>query len=227
MNSGLAAAAPRSHITSIMFLPLHDTNERAFLRHAWVNWGLLLACVTVWFYQIGGDQQHFVQTLYGFGMVPALLTGDAQLPAEVVHAPAWLTLVTSQFLHGGWMHLIGNMLFLFVFGDNVEDSMGHRRYLAFYLTCGVAAALCQFATTPDPGTPMIGASGAISGVLGAYLLLSPKAKVLVPIGFIPRYIPAWLLLPGWKASMRNKVISKPLRGSGASLRSRRPATAIW
>ncbi|SMF14389.1 Membrane associated serine protease, rhomboid family [Tistlia consotensis] len=182
-----------------MLLPLHDTNERTFLRYPWVNWGLIAACFVVFLYQIGGSEQHYVQTIYGFGMVPALLSGDAQLPAGVLHAPAWLTLVTAQFLHGGWMHLLGNMLFLFVFGDNVEDSMGHRNYLAFYLTCGVAAGLSQYATSPDPGTPMIGASGAISGVLGAYLLLSPKAKVLVPIGFIPLYIPAWLLLIFWFA----------------------------
>lgn len=194
---GLALGSLRSHITCAMFLPLHDTNERTFLRYPWVNWTLILLCVVAFLYQIGGDEAHYVETIFGFGMVPALLTGDAQLPAGVAHAPAFLTLLTSQFLHGGWMHLIGNMLFLLVFGDNVEDSMGHRKYLAFYLICGVAAALAQFATTPDPGTPMIGASGAISGVLGAYLLLSPKAKVLVPIGFLPLYIPAWLLLIFW------------------------------
>ena len=182
-----------------MFLPLHDTNERIYLRYPWVNWGLIGTCFVVFLYQSGGGEQHAVETIYGFGMVPALVTGEGSLPPGVAQAPPWLTLVTSQFLHGGWMHLLGNMLFLLVFGDNVEDSMGHRNYLIFYISCGVVAALAQLATVPDPTIPMVGASGAISGVLGAYLLLSPKAKVLVPIVFLPLYVPAWLLLIFWFA----------------------------
>jgi membrane associated rhomboid family serine protease len=106
--------------------------------------------------------------------------GTAQLPAFVI--PPYATLVTSMFLHGGWMHLIGNMLYLWIFGNNVEDVMGHAKFVLFYLLCGVLAALSHAVTDPSSTVPMVGASGAISGVLGAYVLLFPRAHVLV---FIP------------------------------------------
>jgi membrane associated rhomboid family serine protease len=106
-----------------------------------------------------------------------------------------------MFLHGGWMHIIGNMLYLWIFGDNVEDAMGHARYLVFYLTCGVAAALTQAFLDPQSTLPMIGASGAISGVLGAYLLLYPRARVLtlIPLGFFSQvvWLPAAFILLLW------------------------------
>ena len=107
------------------------------------------------------------------------------MPPEINLIPAWASVVTSMFMHGGFMHLAGNLLFLYIFGDNVEDAMGHPRFLVFYLACGVAAALAQALPVPDSTIPMIGASGAISGVLGAYLLLFPRARVLVmiPLGF--------------------------------------------
>jgi membrane associated rhomboid family serine protease len=108
---------------------------------------------------------------------------------------------TSMFLHGSWMHLIGNMWFLWIFGNNIEDSMGHARFVVFYLLCGVAAALAQVIANPASGIPMVGASGAISGVMGAYLVLYPKVRVftLVPIGFfITSFaLPAWTMLLYW------------------------------
>jgi membrane associated rhomboid family serine protease len=111
--------------------------------------------------------------------------------------------VTSMFLHGSWMHLIGNMWFLWIFGNNIEDSMGHARFVVFYLLCGVAAALVQVAVNPASGVPMVGASGAISGVMGAYLVLYPRVRVwtLVPIGFFLTSIPlpAWTMLLFWMA----------------------------
>src|SRR5213596_3072699 len=110
---------------------------------------------------------------------------------------------TSMFLHGSWMHLIGNMWFLWVFGDNIEDSMGHVRYAIFYLTCGVAAALLQVFVSPASGIPMVGASGAISGVMGAYLILYPRVRVFafVILGFFVTSIalPAWTMLLYWAA----------------------------
>ncbi|HEX2255809.1 MAG TPA: rhomboid family intramembrane serine protease, partial [Afifellaceae bacterium] len=115
--------------------------------------------------------------------------------------PAWATIFTSMFMHGGWLHLGGNMLFLWIFGDNIEDSMGHGRFLAFYVLCGVAAALGQGLLSPTSTVPMVGASGAISGVLGGYLLLHPRAtvRVLIILGFFitVAHVPAMLVLGVW------------------------------
>jgi membrane associated rhomboid family serine protease len=127
----------------------------------------------------------------------------AMFPSKVSEGDDLYTLVTSMFLHGGLLHLAGNMLFLFIFGDNVEDELGHLRFLAFYLACGVLAALTQLAFDPDSGIPMVGASGAIAGVMGCYLLLFPKAKVDILIIIIVVFrvlpIPAWIMLAVWFA----------------------------
>lgn len=179
------------------FLPIFDRNPRTFLAYPWVTWGLIAACVLVFLQQIAGGERDYVATLYGYGFIPAVLTGDAVLPPQLAALPSPVTLLTYQFLHGSWMHLLGNLLFLFVFGDNVEDAMGHLRFLLFYLLCGVAAALVHLLAFPDSPIPVVGASGAISGVLGAYLLLHPRAKVLVPVIVIPLFLPAWLLLVIW------------------------------
>jgi membrane associated rhomboid family serine protease len=142
-----------------------------------------------------------VVAVYAFGLIPAVLFGSEQLPAEVAVVAPPLTVFTSMFLHGGWMHLIGNMLYLWIFGNNIEDCMGHGRFVLFYLLCGIAAAMAQ--ALPDPGSvvPMIGASGAISGVLGAYLMLYPRAHVLVaiPLGFFlyTARLPALAVLGFW------------------------------
>ena len=124
-------------------------------------------------------------------------------PARLLLFPdgAWATIYTSMFLHGGWIHLLGNMLYLWIFGNGVEGRMGHRRYLLFYLLCGTLAALSQVAVAPSSTGPMVGASGAIAGVLGAYFLLYPKAKILsvVPIWIFLRIveIPAIFFLGFW------------------------------
>ena len=179
------------------FLPLHDTTPRTLIARPWMTYGIILACIAFFLIQIAGGQEGFVRLVYGLGVIPAVLTGSAELPAQLAMADPLVTLISYQFLHGGFMHLAGNMLYLWVFGDNVEDSMGHARFLAFYLVCGVLAGLAQVAINPTEATPLIGASGSISGVLGAYLILHPKARVLVPIVFIPVYLPAWLLLIVW------------------------------
>ena len=127
----------------------------------------------------------------------------ALIPARLSAGEVPYTLVTSMFLHGGWMHLIGNLLFLFIFGDNVEDELGHVPFVVFYLVCGLAAAFLQYATEPLSQIPVVGASGAIAGVMGAYLLLFPRARVdiliflVVIIRIIP--IPAWIMLGLWFA----------------------------
>jgi membrane associated rhomboid family serine protease len=179
------------------FIPLHDTTPRTFIARPWTTWLLILASVLAYFGQTTGGEEGFVRLVYGLGVLPAVLTGQAALAPQLAMADPLVTLVSYQFLHGGFMHLAGNMLYLWVFGDNVEDAMGHARFLLFYLVCGVLAALAQVAADPANATPLIGASGSISGVLGAYLILHPKARVLVPIGFIPLYLPAWLLLIFW------------------------------
>ena len=136
------------------------------------------------------------------GMEDSLGIG-AFIPAMLSqHEPGATTrLLTSLFMHGGWMHLIGNMWFLWIFGDNVEDACGPLRFAAFYLLCGVAATLAHAWSAPDSVMPLVGASGAISGVLGAYLLKHPRANVrtLIPLGFFTRIIdlPAWVFLLIW------------------------------
>lgn len=127
----------------------------------------------------------------------------ALIPARIDAGQGYAGLITSQFLHGGWMHIAGNMLFLWIYGDNIEDEMGHGPYLAFYLLAGVAAGMTQVWFDPTSRVPMVGASGAIAGVMGAYLLLFPKAKVDVLIILIIIFrvipIPAWILLSLWFA----------------------------
>ncbi|XDA96614.1 rhomboid family intramembrane serine protease [Sulfitobacter sp. LCG007] len=127
----------------------------------------------------------------------------ALIPARISAGEGFGTLLSSMFLHGGWLHLAGNMLFLWIFGDNIEDEMGHGPYLAFYLASGVAAALAQYVTEPFSQIPTVGASGAIAGVMGSYLLLFPKARVDVLIIFVIFFrvfpVPAWIMLALWFA----------------------------
>ena len=156
-------------------------------------------------------------------MIPAVLLGVRELPPELVLVPPAMTTLTSMFMHGGWMHLIGNMLYLWIFGDNVEDSMGHVRFVVFYVLCGLAAVFAQ--ALPEPGStiPMVGASGAISGVLGAYLLLYPHARVLVaiPFGFIlhTTRIPAGLVLALWFGLQLLSNMMTPAGEGGVAFRA--------
>lgn len=179
------------------FFPLGDDNPRRRIGLPVVTYGLMALNILIFLYGQGLPPLAQGSLVYGYGMIPAVLNGTAMLPDELYRLPAWMTPVTYQFLHGGWDHIIGNMIFLWVFGDNVEDSMGHLRYLLFYLLCGVLAGLAHGAMDPDSIVPLIGASGAISGVLGAYLVLHPFARVLVLIVALPLRIPAWILLLIW------------------------------
>lgn len=180
-------------------IPLRDDNPSSIAPI--VTIAFIVACALVFLWQISFGPEGGQRIVYALGVVPAVLLGQGQLPPEVALVPAWATVFTSMFMHGGWMHLIGNMLYLWIFGDNVEDAMGHGRFIVFYLLCGVAAVLAQALPDPSSTVPMIGASGAISGVLGAYLLLYPHARVLVaiPLGFYlhTMRIPAGLVLVLW------------------------------
>jgi len=193
----------------VPFIPLHDKTPRILVAQPWITWGFIAACVAIYFFETSAGSPAFERLTLGLGMIPATVTGLAELPPDLTLVPPLATLVTYQFLHGGLFHLVFNMAYLWVFGDNIEDAMGHGRFVVFYLLCGIAAALVQIATTPASMTPLVGASGAISGVLGAYLVLHPRAKILVPIVVIPLYLPAYLLLVFWIAFQLYAVRDDP------------------
>ncbi len=180
-------------------IPLHDDNPTTITPVLTI--GFIATCCLVFLYQVSLSGQPGQLFVYQYGAIPAVVFGHQALPPEAVAIPAMASLVTSMFLHGGWMHLIGNMLYLWIFGNNIEDVMGHVRFVIFYVTCGILAALAHAVTDSSSIVPMVGASGAISGVLGAYLLLFPRAQVLVfiPFGFFSRlmYIPAGWVLGFW------------------------------
>ena len=163
----------------------------------YVNVSLILICIAVFVYELTLSTADLNQFFLDYGVVPAEI--DVWLGDRAgVEAP--LTIVTAAFVHGGWLHLGFNMLFLWVFGDNIEDALGHVPYLVFYLLAATGAAALQVAADPDSVIPMIGASGAIAGVLGAYLVLYPRATVAVLLPFfffIPAPVPAFVLLIFW------------------------------
>lgn len=153
-------------------------------------------------------------------LMNAFLLDWSMIPARLSTGDGFHTVLSSMFLHGGWLHLAGNMLFLYIFGDNIEDALGHGKYLLFYLASGVAAALAQYAVAPYSPVPMVGASGAIAGVMGAYLLLFPKAKVdiLIIIVVIFRIlpIPAWIMLALWFGIQSVGAFVSDLDGGGVA-----------
>ena len=164
-------------------IPLHDDNPTTLKPVITIS--LIVACSLVFLWQQSLFPAEAERAIFAFGFVPAAFFGGRAVVPEAGAVPAELAVITSMFLHGGWMHLIGNMLYLWIFRNNVEDAMGHVRFPIFYVLCGVAAALAQGFHDPNSAVPMIGASGAIGGVLGGYLLLYPRARVLVliPLGF--------------------------------------------
>jgi membrane associated rhomboid family serine protease len=190
--------------------PYRDDNPT--LATPLVTFLLIGANVFVWLVVQGmGSEPNLTRSVCELGLIPGEFLGRLPDGFRVPLGPGavcvlgedrtWITPLSSMFLHGGWFHLIGNMWFLWVFGNNVEDSMGHIRYLAFYILCGLAAAATQTYMNPSSPIPMVGASGAISGVMGAYIVLYPKVRVhmLVILGFfITRIVvPAYLMLGYW------------------------------
>ena len=166
-----------------------------------VTYSVLLACLIVFVWQSTLPVVAQQRAILSLGLIPAVLFGHAALPPMLDVVPPTATIFTSMFLHGGIMHLAGNMLFLWIFSDNVEEALGHVRFALFYALCGVAAALAQALPDVSSQIPMIGASGAVSGVLGAYLLLYPHARVVLmaPVGFSlrPLKLPAIVVLGFW------------------------------
>jgi len=180
-------------------IPLRDDNPTTIQPAMTV--GLIIAASAVFLWQFTMPTNQEIRYVYALGVIPATLLGGAELPADLHIVPPWLTVLTSMFLHGGWLHLIGNMLYLWIFGNNIEDALGHVGFILFYIVCGAAAALTQSALDPDSTVPMIGASGAIAGVLGAYAVLYPRAHVfvIIPLGFFIQTmrLPALLVLGFW------------------------------
>lgn len=182
-----------------MFLPLYDGVPLRYLKAPIATRALLGACITAYLMTsfgvlpIGDDW-----IVAGFGLVPAVLFGTEALPDGLPYVPEPLTLVTSLFLHGSLLHLLGNMLFLWVFGDNVEDAMGHGRFLVFYFACGIAAGLTHAFIFPDSQRPLIGASGAVAGIVAAYLIVYPRVRIWgLFFGRIPLRVPASWALGLW------------------------------
>jgi membrane associated rhomboid family serine protease len=191
-----------------MFIPIRDENPTS--RRPAMTVMLIVATVGTWLVVQGaGGSPALARSICELGVIPGELTGRAggalvplgDLTCVVGAQPAWYTLVTSMFLHGGWFHLIANMWFLWIFGNNIEDAFGHLGFVAFYLVCGLVATSAQLLAGPGSAVPMVGASGAISGVMGAYMVRYPSApvQVLVFLGIFITHarVPAYVMLGYW------------------------------
>ncbi|MFT7509323.1 MAG: membrane associated rhomboid family serine protease, partial [Sulfitobacter sp.] len=196
---------------NLMFFPIRDHNPST--RVPYVTYALLAANILIFvgYYGLFSEPRALSDFYMTWGLVPAQLSSG-----HGYHA-----LITSMFLHGGIMHLIGNMLFLWIFGDNLEDQMGHSKFLGFYLLGGIGASLLQYATGPLSQVPVIGASGAIAAVLGGYLLLFPRAKVdilmILVVYFRVFTVPAWVMLGLWFGmQLFNGVINLGATGGGVA-----------
>ena len=202
-------------------IPLRDDNPTR--TRPIVTYVVLGLCVIVFLWQLalgpGGNEV----AVYALGFIPAVVFGGADLPEQLVWVPPPATILTSMFLHGGLLHLAGNLLYLWIFADNVEDRMGAGRFVVFYALCGIAAALAQAIGDLDSNIPMIGASGAVSGVLGAYILLFPRARVLVAIPiFVVLYtlrLPAVWVLGVWFLGQLMSSVALSSAGAGIAFRA--------
>jgi membrane associated rhomboid family serine protease len=183
-----------------MFIPLHDANPLRHLKTPYVTRSLIAVTVLIYvIFQSGlvfgvGEEVAAI----GFGVIPIELLHPTGLRGPLTVVPEPLTLVTYVFLHGNWMHLGGNMLFLWVFGDNIEDAMGHARFLAFYLLCGIVAGLFHTVALPDSNMMLIGASGSVAGIISAYVILHPRVKLWVLVLMrIPLRVRAMWAIGAW------------------------------
>ncbi|MEZ5810368.1 MAG: rhomboid family intramembrane serine protease [Rhizobiaceae bacterium] len=180
-----------------MFIPLHDANSLNHIQRQYVTLGLIALNVVVFVVTGLGGPAYLQANAYGLGYTPVVLY-DGQPTPPFVYVPELATYVTYSFLHGDFWHLAGNMLFLWVFGDNVEDALGHVRFLVFYLCCAVAGAWFHGFVQPGSDIPLIGASGAVAGIVAAYLILHPRVKVWVLVLMrLPLRLPAFVPLLFW------------------------------
>lgn len=178
-----------------MVIPIYDSDPLEESHRAYVNWTLIAINLAVFLVQSAAADHTSAMILANFALFPVAVTGDA-ITGGVV--PPSLSIVTYMFLHGGWMHVLLNMLFLWVFGDNIEDALGHGRYLAFYLLCGMAGGAAHVLAAPHSEIPLVGASGAIAGVIAAYLMIRPCAKIVVlAFGVVPIRLASYWVLGFW------------------------------
>lgn len=195
-------------------IPLRDHNPTVLTPVVTV--ALIAANTAAFFYELSLDPRYLERFIYQMGMVPSSL-----LYAHIPGTGGYFTVLTSMFLHGGWLHLIGNMLYLWIFGNNIEDSMGHLRFIVFYLLTGIVAAAAHLVFNPSSSVPTIGASGAVSGVLGAYLVLFPHAQIetLITFGWFIRIVllPAWALLIVWIGLQFLHQLLEPLSPGGGGV----------
>ncbi|MCX5518625.1 MULTISPECIES: rhomboid family intramembrane serine protease [Kaistia] len=179
-----------------MFVPFHDQNPLRYIRFPWVTRGLVvLNCLIFLIYQRAGNADAEAASVMAFGLIPSTLAGIHIRTPGLYHAPEYLTFITSSFLHGDIWHLAGNMLFLWVFGDNVEDAMGHIRFILFYFLCAIGGGLAHVMVEPGSDIALIGASGSVAGVIAAYLVLHPRVKIWILLLFrVPiRLRTVWVL----------------------------------
>ena len=169
-------------------IPLKDDNPTT--SKPIVTYFIIGLCILIFLIQFSSQSYKTGNIFYSYGLIPSVLMGHNQLPIDLYAIPAWLSVFTSMFMHGGFMHLAGNMLYMWIFADNIEDNLGTSRFLIFYFLSGVGAAMTQVLIDTHSQVPMVGASGAIGGILGAYLINYPNAKVLVliPFGFFSQLI---------------------------------------
>ena len=169
-------------------IPLKDDNPTS--SRPVVSYGIIFFCVIIFLAQLGLNEIELREFTFSYGLIPSVLMGIDQLPDNLNKISPIGTIFTSMFMHGGWMHLIGNMLYLWIFADNIEDDLGTLNFVIFYFVSGIGAAMSQVFVDINSQIPMIGASGAIGGVLGAYLINYPRAKVLVliPFGFFSQLL---------------------------------------
>lgn len=179
--------------------PIHDGRPLVHINRPFGCWALLAANIFVYFFIQGGGLESVSQgSVLSFGLIPAVYNNHLLLPPEFEAIPGWLTIITYSFLHGDIWHLGGNMLFLWVFADNVEDAFGHVRFIVFYLLCAAGAGYLFVLTDPTGQAPVIGASGAIAGIVAAYLMLHPKQKIwFLALGRIPLRLRAHWVLGFW------------------------------
>ncbi len=175
-------------------IPIRDDNPVRGLPVATVF--LILACMGAYLWQLSLPPQARLEATTLLGFIPGVLFGYARIEGDPWISPAG-AIFTAMFLHGGFFHLAGNMLYLWIFGDNIEDRVGRGRFVAFYLICGALAALCQALPDLRSTVPMVGASGAVSGVLGAYFVLYPRARVLLAMPFMLARVPVLVMLGLW------------------------------
>jgi membrane associated rhomboid family serine protease len=180
-----------------MFLPLHDGVPLRYMKTPYATRLLIGVCVLVYLFSLTGLVSEDAMVA-GLGLIPSVLFGADTLPAGFPFVPVWLTLVTGVFLHLSLLHLAGNMVFLWVFGDNVEDAMGHLRFVLFFVLCGAAASLMHALMTSEPQRPLIGASGGVAGVVAAYLLLYPRVRIWgLFLSGVPLRVPAYGAIGFW------------------------------